>query len=639
MGPPRRWVSTYALHESRCRQLDALLVSLLGMSRPPDLTSALRFEVLADIAQGETARVDLCGITEPEEKRGQLIAVKRLHRHIARDLAFRNMFFDEVWLTAALHHPNVVEVVGFGTDDDGTYLAVELVQGVSLARLMKTVFDTGEAFGERMVVFLGHQMCAGLKAAHELRGSNGEHLGLVHRGLAPGNVLVGFQGQIKIADFGLAKAKQRVTKTLTGLIKGNPQYMAPELTVGEGIDARADLFSLGVLLFELFTGSHPWPGSSEVETMHMILDKPPRDIRSLRPRLDRELASVVAKALSRDVDARFQTADELGQRLWKWLSAHGYKEGNAEALGRFVRRNAMRQMRWFERATTGELRPESHSPAPPTTAGEAPRGSTRSPANEPAHSRWRSKPELELAEPERSAEYELPTVVRRSDAALPGFELLDEESDNHPTAIQRPGEPLPLRRVEAGVAATDDRRDSRSSYPAVHRRISSPEVVAPGSAHDRAHQIFLLLQHTRGAEQRAHELARSWDELAKLAEEAARLAGEAQAALASGDTDNAERLCMQASGIAGEIQRGADRIYGGGARWLVAEANTPAPDSQDLRRGPVFAGAAAKMRLSGSEPPVSSRGPNRSASAAPLLTLVLFAFLVSLTFVIVVATC
>src|SRR4051812_295560 len=160
---------------------------------------ALPFEVLAEIAVGATARVDLCRVLGPHSRAGQLLAVKRLHPHIAEDPTFANQFFDEAWMTASLKHPNVVEVAGWGQDDQGTYLAVELVQGVSLIRLMKTIFDTGEAFTERMVVYLASCIGRGLAAAHALRAPNGELLNLVHRDLTPANVLLGFNGEVKIA--------------------------------------------------------------------------------------------------------------------------------------------------------------------------------------------------------------------------------------------------------------------------------------------------------------------------------------------------------------------------------------------------------------------------------------------------------
>lgn len=319
----------------------------------------LAFELLAEIATGPTARVELCRIRSPKELAGRFVAVKRLHPHIAEDPQFYSMFVDEVWMTAALDHPNITRVIGWGADHEGTYLAVELIEGVSLARLMKTVFETREAFTERMVVYFGSEMCAGLAAAHDLRSPEGEHLLLVHRDLTPGNILIGFDGRIVIADFGLAKAKQRVTRTLTGLLKGHPHYMAPEQATEQPIDGRADLFSLGVLLFELFTGRHPWSGNTEFEVFQAMANEAPADLQSLRPKIDRELASVVHRLLAKSPADRFSSAVEARDRLQFWLETHGYKSDNQDAVARFVRRNAMRQMRWFERAVAGDFLAEA----------------------------------------------------------------------------------------------------------------------------------------------------------------------------------------------------------------------------------------------------------------------------------------
>ena len=197
---------------------------------------AVSFTVLAEIAAGDTARVDLCRIVPPHPRAGGLIAVKRLHPHVAEDPVFNKQFLDEVRLTYWLRSPNVVEVAGWGTDSQGSYLAVELVQGVSLRRwlrLMKTIFEAPQRGG--MLSARAHgglhgrlPLRAGCVAAHSgARASNGEVLNLVHRDLTPSNVLVGFNGEVKIADFGMAKAKQRLTKTLTGMRKGEPDLHGP----------------------------------------------------------------------------------------------------------------------------------------------------------------------------------------------------------------------------------------------------------------------------------------------------------------------------------------------------------------------------------------------------------------------------
>ncbi len=349
----------------------------VGPTQQVPASGAIAFETLAEIAAGATARVDLCRLLPPHQRAGGLVAVKRLHPHIAEDPTFVKQFLDEVRITYWLRHPNVVEVAGWGTDQQGSYLAVELVQGVSLLRLMKTIFETGEAFNERMVVYLAAGICRGLGAAHSLRAPDGEMLHLVHRDLTPGNVLVGFNGEIKITDFGMAKAKQRLTKTLTGMRKGEPTYMAPEQAQSDEIDARADLFSLGVILFELFAGRRPWIAKSDFEMVQITTREPPADLRELRPKIDKELVHVVNRCLERDPRDRYQSATEIGSRLDEWLTVHGYQEGNDEALGRFVRRNAMRQMRWFERAIAGDLHPQKMGrelpPRVPTYTEHTPR--------------------------------------------------------------------------------------------------------------------------------------------------------------------------------------------------------------------------------------------------------------------------
>ena len=335
-----------------------------SVGRSTYVDASVPFDVLAEIAFGVTARVDLARVLPPHLNAGQLVAVKRLHPHLASEPTVVNEFLDEVWLTASLKHPNVVEVAGWGSDEAGAYMVVELVQGVSLARLMKTTFDTGEIFSERMVVFLARSICRGLSAAHSLRARTGEPLSLVHRDLSPGNVLVGFAGEIKIADFGVAKAKQRLTKTMPGIAKGEVAYMAPEQALGEEIDARADIFSLGVILFELLSGKRPWKVTTVLDLVDRTAKEPPLDLRELRPKAHRELCEIVARCLQRDPSARYASAGEIEQRLSEWLLLHGYLEENEEALARFVRRNAMRQMRWFERAISGELAPRVRAEAP-----------------------------------------------------------------------------------------------------------------------------------------------------------------------------------------------------------------------------------------------------------------------------------
>ncbi len=313
----------------------------------PQATFGLAFEVLATIAKGSTARVDLCRSLGPRQA-GQLIAVKRLLPDILHDEAMSKRFLDEVWMTAALRDPHVVTVVGWGQDASGPYLACELVQGVSLGRLVKSVIETGEEFAERLVVYLGLCVAKGLAAAHELRSERGELMNLVHRDMNAANVLVSFQGEVKVADFGLAKAKDRLTVTTSELPVRPMGHIAPEELEQRTIDGRADIFSFGVMLYELLTNQQPFTGKDELAVLESVLKRPPIDVMVRRPKLDKALAQLVMRCLEKEPAKRPQSAREIAHFMEEWLYVHGYLRDAAENLARFVRRNSMRQMRWFE---------------------------------------------------------------------------------------------------------------------------------------------------------------------------------------------------------------------------------------------------------------------------------------------------
>jgi hypothetical protein len=249
-------------------------------------------------------------------------------------------------MTASLKHPNVVEVAGWGNDDDGMYLAVELVQGVSLARLMKTIFDTGEAFTERMVVYIASRLCRGLAAAHGLRAQNGELLHLVHRDLTPANVLVGFNGRSQ--DHGLRPREGEA---------------APH----EDAHRPARWVGFGVMMFELATNKAPFSGKDEIAVLEAVLKHPAPDPQRLRPKIDRALAALMLRCLEKDPARRPQSAREIAHALEEWLYVHGYLKDSQESLARFVRRNSMRQMRWFENviAQRALAAPVPAPPVPP----------------------------------------------------------------------------------------------------------------------------------------------------------------------------------------------------------------------------------------------------------------------------------
>jgi len=315
----------------------------------------MTLSTLAELARGGMGSVELAR-AESGPFAGQLFAVKRLHSHLSQDPQFVAMFLDEAWMTAALSSKNVVKVATWGNDDHGTFLAMELVQGVSLTRLLKEARQHGEGFAERTVAFIASEICAGLAAAHGLTGSDGSLLGLVHRDLTPSNILVSFEGEVKIVDFGIAKAEERVTQTQAGELKGKPGYMAPEQARGGKVDARTDIFSFGVLMFELLAGRRPWPAKNVFEAMIAAANEPAPELTSLRPGVSPLFTEIVHKCLEKKPENRFSSAAEIQAKLDAWRTSKGFGGDDQTSLADFVKRNCAKQIEWFGRATRGELK-------------------------------------------------------------------------------------------------------------------------------------------------------------------------------------------------------------------------------------------------------------------------------------------
>jgi eukaryotic-like serine/threonine-protein kinase len=459
-----------------------------GQPRSPS-TFGLHFDVLAQIAVGSTARVDLCRSAGPRDV-GQLLAVKRLLPELLDDDALAKRFLDEVWMTAALRHPNVVGVLGWGQDEEGPYLAVELVQGVSLARLSKSVFETGEQFPERLVVFIGLSVARGLGAAHELRSERGEHLGLVHRDLTAGNVLLGFGGEVKIADFGLAKAKDRLTVTTSELPKRSMGHVSPEELEQRVVDHRSDFFALGVLLYEALTGKPPFRGKDDVDVLQGILRRAPQDPAVLRPKVDRALSQLVLACLEKQPEARPQSARAIAATLEEWLYKRGYLADSVEALGRFVRRNSMRQMRWFERAIAGEPEPVPGHFKPPQNSLYQDPGSPRAPL--PSMVTAASQNETTIvdgrrapAPPPRRARTSSDgaAAVRRRRDSSPGFLSDDKLLAGVPSlAVEDEAEDAPTIALRVDPSLRQQMQEALRDKGKAAARASGAKPVAPGSA-------------------------------------------------------------------------------------------------------------------------------------------------------------
>jgi len=276
-----------------------------------------RYELLLPIAAGGMAMV---WAARMRGTRGfqKIVAVKTILPKLSEDAQFEQMFLDEASLASQIRHPNAVEILDLGEQGGILYLVMEWIEGVPLNQLMKAAKRAG-GVPAKVAVRIAMQTCAGLHAAHELKDGNETLVGLVHRDVSPQNILVTFDGVTKVVDFGVAKATAAGDgATQAGQIKGKVGYMAPEQVRGEPIDRRVDVFALGIVLYALTTGKHPFRRESEAATMYNICAPqavmPPSKVV---PGYPAELEAVILKALEKDRDLRYASANEVLKALDK----------------------------------------------------------------------------------------------------------------------------------------------------------------------------------------------------------------------------------------------------------------------------------------------------------------------------------
>ncbi|MEM9190438.1 MAG: serine/threonine-protein kinase [Myxococcota bacterium] len=283
---------------------------------------------VSELAVGGMGRVDLALRREGAFRR--LYAVKRLHPHLSQDADFQAMFLEEARIAGLIQHPNVVSVLDVGEDAEGPFLIMDFVDGLSLSSLMRRAKRAGEPIPIQVCARIGRDMALGLHAAHELKDHEARSLGLVHRDLSPQNVLVGWNGAVRITDFGIAKALGRSVKTSTGILKGKISYMAPEQLRFEEPDRRSDLFALGVILFELLAGERLYAKGTGAEAPRRILNEPPPDIGEGRPEVPDGMVRLLFELLAKDREARPPTALDVATRLGETLGELVASEGAVE---------------------------------------------------------------------------------------------------------------------------------------------------------------------------------------------------------------------------------------------------------------------------------------------------------------------
>lgn len=314
----------------------------------------------------------------------RMYAVKRLHPHLASDPEFRAMFLDEARIAGLIRHPNVVGVLDVGEDLQGPFLVMDYVDGLPLGNLLGRVRASAEPMPIQVALRIALDVARGLHAAHELS-IDGRPIGVVHRDLSPQNVMVGFDGQARLTDFGIAKALGRSsTKTVTGVVKGKTAYLAPEQIRLEEPDRRSDLFSLGVVIFEMLSGERLYKRADAGANMRAIVEEPVPDVGELRGDVPDELVRLLFELLAKSRDARPPHAGEVANRLESILAAR-IQEEDAVSVAEYVelvaseakQEQARVLAEAMEEAERTEIRTPSRGsgtpipPAPPSRPGRA----------------------------------------------------------------------------------------------------------------------------------------------------------------------------------------------------------------------------------------------------------------------------
>ena len=269
-----------------------------------------RYEVIQHLASGGMADLFLCRQTGPMgfEK---VAAVKKIRSRHSDDSEFLTMFMDEARIAALLNHPNIAQIYELGSEEGSPYMAMEFVSGRNLSAIFKKSLAKGITIPEHIVAGIMVGIVRGLDYAHQRKSLEGMPLDLVHRDVTPQNVLVSNDGQIKLVDFGIAKAANQVARTRHGVIKGKYSYMSPEQVRSQPLDGRSDLFAVGILMYEALTAHRPFKRGNTVETLKAVIQDLPPDPRRYNAALSKPMIDIIARSLFKKRSRRFADAGKM----------------------------------------------------------------------------------------------------------------------------------------------------------------------------------------------------------------------------------------------------------------------------------------------------------------------------------------
>jgi serine/threonine-protein kinase len=284
-----------------------------------------------------TERIDAGGMAEvfrgvAESLQGfkKNIAIKRILPNLCKNKKFISMFLDEARLSLHLQHANIVGVFDIGRsgagEDDAYFIVMEYVDGLHLKGILESLRRQGGRLSVAQTLYILMEVCKGLAYAHDTTDpETNRTLNIVHRDISPPNILISKMGEVKLVDFGLAKANSQLESTDPGVVKGKFSYLSPEAAQGKEVDRRADIFAVGIMLYELLTGKRLFYGENDYQTVELVRQARVPSITQQNPEVEPELEAVVRKALARDLNGRFQTAGELQDAIAQYLFSRGLK--------------------------------------------------------------------------------------------------------------------------------------------------------------------------------------------------------------------------------------------------------------------------------------------------------------------------
>src|SRR5438477_8997711 len=277
----------------------------------------------------------------------RLLAVKRILPNIAEDEEFIAMFIDEAKIAVQLQHANIAQIFDLGKVEESFFIALEHVHGKDLRSIFDRLRGKGDVMPISQACYVMMQVCEGLDYAHNKRDAQGRELHLVHRDISPQNVLIGYEGEVKLIDFGIAKAAGKASKTQAGILKGKFGYMSPEQVRGLPIDRRSDIFAVGIVLYELLTGERLFIGESDFSTLEKVRNVEILPPSSYNRKIPPELERIALKALAKDPEDRYQNAIDLHDDLQAFLYT----------AGEFYSRKDLAA--WMKRMFPGEIEEEN----------------------------------------------------------------------------------------------------------------------------------------------------------------------------------------------------------------------------------------------------------------------------------------